>query len=161
MSRLSEQIGLRLKSARKAANYKSARDFSSQYHIPETTYSQHEAGKRALKAETLIYYSRVLNVNPGWLLTGDHRSYTHEKKSGGRSSQRKFSSKMMSIKRYKKISQDQSLAMEEFVNIIDWNTLIEDLLSMDIHQFQLVKEYVAEVWNSTVRFVKKLHPSSS
>lgn len=67
---LSEQIGLRLISARKAAGFKTAKAFASVHHIPYTTYSQHEAGKRSTQVDILIQYSQLLGVDPGWLLTG-------------------------------------------------------------------------------------------
>ncbi len=75
MSKLSEQIGLRLRAARRAANFRSARTFAFQNEIPESTYSQHETGKRALSPEMLLNYSQLLNVDPGWLLTGDGSPY--------------------------------------------------------------------------------------
>ncbi len=67
---LFEQIGLRLSSARKAAGFKTAKAFAVAHHIPYTTYSQHEASKRSIPVDTLIEYSQLLGMDPGWLLTG-------------------------------------------------------------------------------------------
>lgn len=67
---IAQQIGRRLRLARKACGYKSARAFATKYNIPESTYSQHETGKRALGPELLIFYSQCLGIEPGWLLTG-------------------------------------------------------------------------------------------
>ncbi len=59
-----------MRAARRAAGYSSARDFATRHEIPESTYSQHETGKRSLSVNMLLRYSEVLNANPGWLLTG-------------------------------------------------------------------------------------------
>jgi len=70
-ARLVETIALRLKAARKAAGFKSAKIFAASQHIPLSTYSQHETGKRSISAELIISYSDQLNVHPYWLLTGN------------------------------------------------------------------------------------------
>ena len=75
MSDLSMQIGNRLRAARKAAGFKSARAFAEKYEIPESTYSQHELGKRSLNADTLMKYSALCAINPSWLLTGAGQPY--------------------------------------------------------------------------------------
>ncbi|HTM64452.1 MAG TPA: helix-turn-helix transcriptional regulator [Gammaproteobacteria bacterium] len=67
---LVNEIASRLKSARKAAGYKSAKDFAIKQNIPVSTYSQHETGKRSINAELIIGYSSELQINPSWLLTG-------------------------------------------------------------------------------------------
>src|SRR3989339_1253394 len=67
---LSEQIGFRLRAARKAAGYKSAADFVIKNNIPQSTYSQYETGKRTLDAEKIVHFSKYLGIEPGWLLTG-------------------------------------------------------------------------------------------
>lgn len=71
---LSEQIGLRLKSARKAAGFKTARSFAALHQIPYSTYSQHETGKRAIPLHTLLQYSQLLCMDSGWLLNGKNDS---------------------------------------------------------------------------------------
>lgn len=70
MSNIATQIGQRLRAIRKAAGYHSAKSFAKQHKFPESTYSQHETGKRSINAETLLEYSRLIGFNPGWLLTG-------------------------------------------------------------------------------------------
>lgn len=67
---LDQKIGRRLRIARKACGYKSARAFATKYSIPESTYSQHETGKRSLGPELLIFYSECLGIEPGWLVSG-------------------------------------------------------------------------------------------
>lgn len=73
---ISEQIGTRLRAARKAAGYKSAKIFASQHGIAESTYSQHETGKRTLNADMLFQYSNIFGISPGWLLTGEGAPYS-------------------------------------------------------------------------------------
>jgi len=69
--KLTEDIAKRLRAARKAASFKSAKDFANQYKIPLSTYSQHETGKRSINAELIINYSSYFQINPYWLLTGN------------------------------------------------------------------------------------------
>ncbi|MCK4608365.1 MAG: helix-turn-helix transcriptional regulator [Gammaproteobacteria bacterium] len=71
MNRLAEKIGLRLRAARRANNFRSARGFALHHNIPESTYSQHETGQRSLRPEIMLHYSELLNVSPNWLLTGE------------------------------------------------------------------------------------------
>lgn len=61
----------RLKISRINSKYRSAREFANKNDIAESTYAQHESGKRALTLKNLLLYSKKLNVNPAWLLTGE------------------------------------------------------------------------------------------
>jgi len=74
MSDLDQEIGKRLRVARKSRGYKSARTFAIEQQIPESTYSQHETGKRSLSPETTLRYCACLGIEPGWLLTGQEAS---------------------------------------------------------------------------------------
>ena len=62
MHSISTNISKRLKIARIASGYKTAKDFAAQHDIPNTTYSQHESGKRALSVENLCNYASLLNI---------------------------------------------------------------------------------------------------
>ena len=75
---LTEDIAKRLRAARKAAGFKAAKDFATQYNIPLSTYSQHETGKRSINAELIINYSSNFNINPCWLLTGNGEPFFNE-----------------------------------------------------------------------------------
>lgn len=70
MSEIDQQVGKRLRTARIASGFRSARAFSQKHNIPESTYSQHENGKRSLSPKMLILYAQRLSVSPGWLLSG-------------------------------------------------------------------------------------------
>ena len=70
MTELDIQIGKRLQQARKALGFRSARSFARQHGIPESTYSQHETGKRSLNPTTMVGYCERLSIHPGWLVTG-------------------------------------------------------------------------------------------
>lgn len=70
MNNINIEIGLRLRIARKTAEYKTALNFASKMKIPKSTYSQHENGKRSLTAEQITFYADKLNVDARWLLTG-------------------------------------------------------------------------------------------
>jgi transcriptional regulator with XRE-family HTH domain len=69
-NKLTEEMGLRLRSARRAAGYKSARAFAIQHGISQSTYSQHETGKRSLVSKALLRYCQLFRISPAWLLTG-------------------------------------------------------------------------------------------
>ncbi len=60
----------RLKEARIKRGFSSARNFALHQNIPDSTYTQHESGKRQISIGTLIYYSNLLDVSSAWLLTG-------------------------------------------------------------------------------------------
>ncbi len=75
---LTEDIAKRVRAARKAAGFKAAKDFATQYNIPLSTYSQHETGKRSINAELIINYSSYFNINPCWLLTGNGEPFFGE-----------------------------------------------------------------------------------
>ncbi len=70
-----DHAGVRLKTARMAAGYKSATDFCDEYNIPLSTYSLHETGKRNLKPKIAKKYAELLSVNATWLLTGSGLPY--------------------------------------------------------------------------------------
>jgi len=80
MSSLSPHIAKRLRAIRKTTG-KSARAFAKEHCIPESTYSQHETGKRSLTIEILMHYSHLLNVHPGWLVTGKGEPYLSSTKN--------------------------------------------------------------------------------
>ena len=71
MAELDLLIGKRLQMARRALGFKSARSFARKHGIPESTYSQHETGKRSLNPTTLVAYCDRLKIDPGWLICGN------------------------------------------------------------------------------------------
>ena len=70
MANFAINISKRLKIARLASGYNSAKKFTEKYSIPPSTYSQHENAKRILSIENIMYYSKLFNVDPAWLMTG-------------------------------------------------------------------------------------------
>lgn len=71
MNQLIENVSKRLKIARIASDFKTAKEFAEKNKIPVTTYSQHERGVRALSIENLINYAALTKIDPSWLLTGE------------------------------------------------------------------------------------------
>ncbi|MBY0544789.1 MAG: helix-turn-helix domain-containing protein [Gammaproteobacteria bacterium] len=69
-------IGNRLKAARKAAGYKTAFAFCEKFQIPRSTYSQYETGKRIPKTKIIAVYAEKLGVNPRWLKLGEGEPLT-------------------------------------------------------------------------------------
>ena len=75
----------RLRVARRAAGFNSAKKFARTHNIPYTTYIQHETGKRSIKNHYAIQYAEILQINLHWLLTGKGEAFNktdqnHEKK---------------------------------------------------------------------------------
>ena len=64
------RIGTRIRAARKAAGFQTAKSFLKKYKFPASTFSQHESGARVPDDETLEYYSKLFEVNLNWLKTG-------------------------------------------------------------------------------------------
>lgn len=64
----------RLKLARVAAGFRTAKAFSDKFGIPQSTYSVHEAGTRDILPDVAQDYSDKLgNCSAGWILTGEGR----------------------------------------------------------------------------------------
>lgn len=66
---MSEAIGQKLKAARLAAGYRTAKQFADTHGIPQPTYALHEAGKRGLTRKRAEHYARLLDVRTEWLWT--------------------------------------------------------------------------------------------
>jgi hypothetical protein len=60
----------RLKTARIARGFRTARQFSDTYGIPQPSFSMHESGKRGLTSKAARQYADLLDVSIDWLLTG-------------------------------------------------------------------------------------------
>jgi transcriptional regulator with XRE-family HTH domain len=69
------RLGARLRAARKAANFKTSKEFSKKHNVPESTYSQHESGSRQPNDDTLKLYSHAFGVNFNWLKSGKGQPY--------------------------------------------------------------------------------------
>ena len=65
-----DAICKRLKEARLKHGFLSARTFALHHYIPDSTYTQHESGKRKMSIGTLLNYCLLLEINPTWLLMG-------------------------------------------------------------------------------------------
>lgn len=78
-----EEIGARLKQARIAAGFKTARAAAESLGVPYPTYSAHENGTRGVVREAEIY-TRRLKISLDWLMHGkgvaveDHGTTSHE-----------------------------------------------------------------------------------
>jgi transcriptional regulator with XRE-family HTH domain len=64
------RLGARIRAARKAAGFKTAKAFLKKYKVPASTYSQHESGARTPEDERLKFYTQVFGVDFNWLKTG-------------------------------------------------------------------------------------------
>jgi phage repressor protein C with HTH and peptisase S24 domain len=65
-----KSVGSRLKAARVAAGYKTAKEFADKHGLPQPTYANHENDKRGLRRQTARYYADALDVTVEWLLDG-------------------------------------------------------------------------------------------
>ena len=75
------RLGARLRAARKAAGYKTSKNFLRESKIPASTYSQHESGARIPDDKSLKYYSKIFAVDFNWLKNGKGLPYSHTKKT--------------------------------------------------------------------------------
>ena len=64
------EIARRLREARLAAGFKTAKQFADTHRIPQPTYAMHEGGQRGLRRDVAATYARLLDVSVEWLLTG-------------------------------------------------------------------------------------------
>lgn len=60
----------RLKQARIAAGYRTAKDGAERVGTPYGTYSGHENGNRGIKTAEAAVYARAFKVRPEWILYG-------------------------------------------------------------------------------------------
>jgi transcriptional regulator with XRE-family HTH domain len=77
-TQLTEELSKRLRAARKAAGFKSAKEFAKEYGVPVSTYSQHETGKRSISSDLIMDYSAYFKIKPCWLLTGEGEPFLVE-----------------------------------------------------------------------------------
>lgn len=68
---LKQQLSERLKQARLAQGYATAKEFALKYNLKVSTYGLHEAGTRAMSFDVIEHYCELLAINPNWLLTGE------------------------------------------------------------------------------------------
>ena len=76
-----QAIGMRLKAARQAANYSSARDFALAHNLHPNSYSKHESGEMAMAVDKALLYTQLLNISIQWLLTGNGKPTADSKKN--------------------------------------------------------------------------------
>jgi len=68
---MNQTLASRLKEARIARGYRTAKQFSDTHGFKQSTYSTHEKGTRVPLREIILAYSAALNVSIDWLLTGN------------------------------------------------------------------------------------------
>ncbi|MCG5241893.1 XRE family transcriptional regulator [Azospirillum doebereinerae] len=68
---MKRDIAQRLRLARTAAGYRTAKEFASSHGVPQPTYALHESGERGLRPDVAERYATLLGVSPAWLLTGE------------------------------------------------------------------------------------------
>lgn len=72
---IDQKLGIRLRAARIAAGFKTSKEFTKAFDIPESTYSQHESGKRYPDDARMRFYADSFRVNYDWLQTGEGEPY--------------------------------------------------------------------------------------
>ena len=71
MNQIKETPGMRLRLARVAAGFKTAKSFSEKFGVPQPTYSMHEAGERGIFGDVAQKYADWLGVRVVWLERGE------------------------------------------------------------------------------------------
>jgi transcriptional regulator with XRE-family HTH domain len=117
-------LGARIKTALKAAGYKTAKEFCEQHSIHYLTFSQHIQGRRKPTPEFLKLYSKLFRVNLDWLETGEGdplstgRTSQSQKKQHEAMLKKEFT-KLISLSRSSEISVDLlSLLLEKVLPLI-------------------------------------------
>ena len=64
-------MGDRLRKARLAAKFRSARSAALRHGWTESTYAAHENGQNDFDEDAALKYARAYKVSAGWLLTGE------------------------------------------------------------------------------------------
>lgn len=70
-SRPMDEMGKRLREARKKAGFSSAMAAAKKHNWPPSTYAAHENGQNGFPPETADVYGEAFKVSAGWLLTGE------------------------------------------------------------------------------------------
>lgn len=70
------RVGARLRASRKAAGFKTSKEFIKKHKVPASTYSQHESGARTPDDEALRFYSKIFGVNFDWLAEGKGQPFS-------------------------------------------------------------------------------------
>ena len=74
MPMASDEAAMRLKAARAAAGFESAKSAAEAMGVPVASYIQHENGFRGFKRDRAEQYARRFRTTPEWLLFGRGRS---------------------------------------------------------------------------------------
>lgn len=69
------RMGARIRAARKAAGFQTAKSFLKKHKFPASTFSQHESGSRIPDDDTLKFYCDTFEVNFDWLKEGKGQPY--------------------------------------------------------------------------------------
>jgi hypothetical protein len=155
MKCLTDAIAARLSAARRVC-FDSARSFAKQFDVPESTYSQHETGKRALSVNALLEYSDWLSIDPGWMLTGKGLPYPGAK--GGADRQSALYQHLNKIDKEQLFAFEQRYLIQHDFAIVDVALFREVLQKMmtaakDIESLnnESLLEFAFDAYNSVVQ----------
>ena len=75
-------VGERLKQARKAAGFKTAKAFAEEMLEPKqkATYYTHESGQRSVRVQTATLYAELMGTTPEAILFGEEKQVTMDTK---------------------------------------------------------------------------------
>lgn len=153
-----DRTGIRLKTARRAAGFKSAKEFCDRFGIPSSTYSLHETNHRNLKPKIAKKYADILGVNPTWLLTGSGSPYNIEMQDDPLSN-----SEFMELLAYQgseKIKLESSSSIERLDNVdvlVFCKIIIRILETLKDLNFQLE---LAQISKKSIEIYKDISLSS-
>lgn len=68
-----EEVAARLRQAREAKEYSTAKEAARAFGFNGNTYSSHENGNRGLSPDAAVRYGKAFGVSGAWLLTGEGR----------------------------------------------------------------------------------------
>jgi transcriptional regulator with XRE-family HTH domain len=158
---LTNDIALRLSAARRVS-YDSARHFAKEFGVAESTYSQHENGKRALSVTALWEYGRWLGVEPGWLLSGKGLPYPQEARECTEKQAALFY-QLDALDKERLYEEEQRYLIKDGYAMIDvdvlkrvMTTLVDEMKnSVDIDA-DIFLEFVIDTYNSVIQMSASL-----
>ncbi len=124
-----KNIGIRLKTARMAAGFKSAKDFCTEFNIPSSTYSFHETGGRNLTLKAAEKYAELLGVSAAWLLTGTGSPYKNQSEDGDSTISNEQFLELLKYKGNRKIQKSQK-NKDEIINNVNPLVLCKIIIGM-------------------------------
>lgn len=137
------RLGARLRAARKAAGFSTAKSFLKRHKVPASTYSQHESGARTPDEETLKFYGKIFGVNINWLQNGEGQPFNKINLT----QKNILNEELIDLKHWKP---DSSTINQEILN-----TILTELISihnapLSSRQTKIIVKHVTQIYTDII-----------